>query len=87
MLSSLAKCREESNTSMPSVEFEPSSFNTAQIWGKPPVSIANLGHSVLSEHHGQTKVTKTSIAMQPILQDLWEDTSCHDLSSFPTKDH
>merc|ERR1712127_627100 len=61
----LQKCNEKSN-----VEFEPSSFNTARIWGQPPAFIANLGHSVPSEHHGQMKVTKTSIVMQPILQDL-----------------
>ena len=25
--------------------------------------------------------------MQPILQDLWEDTGCHDLSAFLTRNH
>ncbi len=27
------------------------------------------------------------LAMQPILQDLWEDTDCHDLSGLITRDH
>ncbi len=49
----LHKCNENPND-----DFEPSSFNTARIWGQPPAFIANLGHSVPSEHHGQTKVTK-----------------------------
>ena len=78
----LRKCNEK-----PKEEFEPSSFNSARIWGQPPASIANLGHSVPSEYLGQTKVTKASLAMQPILQDLWEDTGCRDLSAFITRDH
>ncbi len=47
----------------------------------------NRGRLDLSDYHGQTKVTKTSIAMQHILQDLWEDIANHDLSVFLTRDH
>ncbi len=65
----LRKCNEK-----PKDEFEPSSFNSARIWGQPPASIENLAHSVPSDYPGQTKVTKASLAMQPILQDQWEDT-------------
>ncbi len=45
----------------------------------------NRGHSVPSDQHDQMKVAKTSISMQPILQDL--NTECHDLSAFLTRDH
>ena len=51
-----------------SVEFEHASFAAARIWGQPPALIANLGHSVPSEFHGENKLTRAYVAAQPIFK-------------------
>ena len=60
-------------------ESEPSNFTAARVWGQPPAAVANLGHSVPSEYHLSTRLTKAFIASQPILQDVWEDVDDDDL--------
>ena len=68
-------------------EFEPSSFSAAHLWGQPPAAIANLGHSPPSAYHPKTKVTKASIAAQPIMLDSWDDVRHNDLRGFLTRDY
>ena len=68
-------------------EFEHSSFAAARIWGQPPAPIANLGHSVPSEFHSGTKLTKAYVAAQPILQDTWANVKDIELEGFLTRDY
>ena len=72
--------------SQPPDEFEPASFSTARVWGQPPAAIANLGHSVPSEFHPNSRLKKGDLAVLSIMKDPWDDVDRLDLSAFLVRD-